>query len=200
MKNIFLLFAFCLIGATISAQDTTIDSTYMEVVGGVYFNTRSVTYPSGDILITKTRLGTAVQANDFSISRFTEQAAAMAQVAQSASTYRGRISEIIREANAAKLILGISPLDTIQVRNQTLFLVSGWTMKTGAVIDAMVFSVNAQGLLRYKLGADVLKNAILLGPILRLKNYSTTGDDLDLYLLPSGNYTDMTRRRILRKP
>ena len=110
-----------------------------------------------------------------------------------------RITEIIREGAAAKTLLGASPMDTLQARRITPFLAPGWTVKNGTV-TAIIFSVTAQGQFRYKLGTDAIKNAVLLGDIIRLRNYAATAEDVDLYIGDNGNYTDILKRYVLRKP
>lgn len=200
MKQIFSLF-FALI-AFQSTSQTVIekDSSYMELIGGVYYQTREVVYPSGDMLTTRTRVGTLTDAVNLSVAKYTQQAEQMASVARTASFYKARITEIIREGNAARALHGASPLDTLQARNVAPLLVPGWTIKDGATVTAIVFSVTAGGQFRYKLGADANKNAVLLGSIIRLRNYSTTGEDVDLYIGDNGNYAYILRRYILRKP
>lgn len=201
MKNTFiLLFALIALQSTAQTTVTERDSSYVELIGGVYYQVRDVVYPSGDQLTTKTQIGTATDALELSVAKYTRQSAQMAEVARTASFYKARITEIIREGNAAKGPLkGASPLDTLQARTIAPFLVPGWTIKNGGVTQ-IVFSVNAGGLFRYKLGTDPIKNAVLLGSIIRLRNYGQPGEDVDLYVGDNGNYADILRRYILRKP
>lgn len=198
MKNI-LIFSLLFVAFQASAQVTEKDSSYMELIGGVYFTTRDVVYPSGDMITTKTRIGTLADAVNLNVSKYAAQAAQMAENARAVSTYKARITEIIREGAAAKTLLRASPMDTLQARRITPFLAPGWTVKNGTV-TAIIFSVTAQGQFRYKLGTDAIKNAVLLGDIIRLRNYAATAEDVDLYIGDNGNYTDILKRYVLRKP
>jgi hypothetical protein len=199
MKNLLILFAL-LIFSGVSAQS---DSTVIRLIGGVYYNVSfqmvdsvrgtSTTDFSGD--------GTADGSFNVEKGKMLRAATEMTTDAQFVSGFSKRLTEIVRLNNDLKALYNRSPLDTIQAAYSADFLRPGWTIReNGAVARNIVFSINAAGNFRHKVGSDAAKSAIIFGDVIRLLNYPTTGGTKDFYKIKNGNLVTLDRDYILRKP
>jgi len=206
MKKIFLFlftFAICL---QVSSQTTVSarDSSYLLLKGSVYYEVRDVVYPSGDFNISGVRIGALSDVINKKVADFERQSEQMAEIARVVSKNNHRITEIIREGNAAKELTNASPLDTLQARFISPFLTSGWTIKSEGKSQNIIFSVTNVGELRYSLDGGAKLKAEFLGTIIRLQKFptsKTTNEDIDFYIDKNANkYVDILDRFTLKAP
>lgn len=117
-----------------------------------------------------------------------------------------RTKQIITEVNddAAEVLTksGADPLKVIQDRYQAELLQPGWTINEGAGFIPIVFTVNAQGNLRYNVNGTGAKGAKIYGGVIRLNNYPASPTDTDFFLNENGNrYFSLPNRNvIIKKP
>ena len=99
-------------------------------------------------------------------------------------------------------LTGISPLALIQARHATFLLTPGWTIDPGTGFVSLVFTINAQGALRYSVNGAATKQANVYGNVIRLNNYPATGTDTDFFRNEDGGrYFSLPNRAIvIKKP
>lgn len=128
----------------------------------------------------------------------------MRELAQSAFRVSQTRKDLNVVANTDSTILAIStvsPLKVIQSRYQADLLTPGWTIENGGA-QALVFTVNGQGNLRYSIAGAATKAATVYGAVIRLLNYPANGTNTDFYLSENGSrYFSLPNRAvILKKP
>ncbi len=202
MKSI--LFILCMVFAgLISAQtgDIVKDSSYTVASAGKFIQARYVEYKDGSSVTTTQPALTADELLQKKKSEYEQQVYTMAKDVAYVSFFKRSLTEIKRQADAIKTMTGKSPLDTIQANLISIYTVPGWTIvENGSAARDIVFTVTAQGVMRYKIGSDAAKPVWFYGSAMRLKNHIGTGIDTDLFQLENGNFVDATRSNILRRP
>lgn len=203
MKNklSLLLAAFFLCGAILAQSGEPIqDTSWIEKTGTQFFELKKSVYADASELTTKILIGDTASLVQATKDRMTSRAATMAVDVRHVSQFRRQITDLLRESDAVKSLTGIDPQRSVQDDYSAPFLTGTWTIRRDGVTSDVVFSTNAQGALRYTIGAAGSKAALLLGTGLRLKNYPANGTDTDLFSLPNGVWVDATRSVILRPP
>lgn len=199
MKN--LLFAFLLLPVLLGAQSEPLsDTSYFVKQGHQFFEVITFTYPDGSEQTSKTLIGDTAALVSSAKARMTSKAASMAVDIRYVSTFRKQLTALVRESNAVLALTGIDPQKQVQDEHVAPFLLDGWTIKRDATTDPVVFTVNAQGNLRFSVNGAATKAGQLFGATLRLKNYPSNGNDTDVYRRPNGVYVNADRTVILRPP
>lgn len=202
MKKI--LFILCMVFARLSAAQTgeiVKDSSYMVAFSGKFIQARYVEYEDGSSVTTTQPALTADELLQKKKAEYEQHVSTMAKDVAYVSLFKRSLTEIKRQADAIKTMTGKSPLDTIQANLIEIYTVPGWTIvENGATARDIVFTVTAQGVMRYKIGSDAAKPVWFYGSAMRLKNHIGTGIDTDLFRLENGNFVDATRSNILRRP
>jgi hypothetical protein len=200
----YILFVLCMVFAgAISAQTGEVvkDSSYTVSSAGKFIQARYIEYEDGSSVTTTQPAFTADELLLKKKSEIEQLTSAMAKDVAYVSFFRRNLTEIKRQSDAMKVLTGKSPLDTIQANSVAIYTVSGWTIvESGAAARDVVFTVTAQGVMRYKIGSDAAKPVWFYGSAIRLKNHIGTGIDTDLFRLENGNFVDATRSNILRRP
>lgn len=199
MKNtIFLLFLFA---TSLSAQDVTKDSiAVVSIGGGMVQATHYLEYSNGAKVTTVSAPETAVNYANAKQADWTRKSLRMGSDARLILTFQKALTELERENTDVKALTGISPLDTIQAALVAPLLESGWKIRVDTASTDIVFSVNASGQLRHKVGAATTRNATMYHEFLVLKNYPTTLTNMVFVKKANGNYSDFSGRYIIRKP
>lgn len=166
----------------------SIIKTYVLGTDGVtFFEVVTTTYDDESQDVTKRRIGGAAElAGD--------------QADKIEATMRGQLNaayqialtkRLIQEATAVdadiNTLSGASPFKKIQDRYGAIMVKSGWTIDDGAGFVPMVFTINAQGVLRYAVNGGATKTAKIFGSILRPNNYPSAPTETDFYLTENGN-------------
>lgn len=202
MKNT-LIYIFLLCSLSAFGQEITKDSSFIELIGGKYYQTRYVERDNGNVEITKALMGAGTDTDAFNaaLQNVRQSVRTMANDAAFVSQFPKQLTEIKRQNDATKILLGKSPLDTIQAREIATYLAPGWTMKTSGVSTPadVVFSVTANGQMRHNLGTAP-RNVTFFGDAMRLHNFPNSGATTDFFRLQSGNFTTLDRAYILRRP
>ena len=164
--------------------------------GVTYYEVYTVTYDNEEQTVSKTLVGPAAQLAGHYADQFEQQARTMADNAKPAALTRKRLLEIDSDDTDIFNITGISPKDVIQARYQSQLLAAGWTIDDGGGELPLVFTINAGNNLRYSINGGGTQAAEILGAVLRLNNYPTTGIVTEFFAtenykrfgsLPNGN-------------
>jgi len=191
-KQLIFLFLILTFAAT-AQRETVLDSTYLTNQGGQFFTVRVVNYSTGESEVTSKLVGDTAQLYTGYLDAVRQQAATLANDIRVVSEYKGRITQLIREADAASLIVGMDILDTITAQNAEPFTSQLWTIRTPDTLFNLTFTVNQNGTLRYRVNDGPAATANLLGDLLRLRNFPTASTNTDLARLPSGRWVDATK-------
>lgn len=197
-STIFIYFILCAFSTSAQVEK---DSVWTEQVGGKFFQVRYVELENGASTTTKTLLGSgsSQDAYEVSYSSFRERVRGMALIARTASLFSMQLTDIIRENQQQKTLFSKSPIDTLQAQNISAFLLPGWTLKQGATVSDVTFTVTAGGQMRSNLGVAP-RNVTNFGEALRLHNFPASGQSVDLFMLQNGNFVSLDRSYILRRP
>jgi hypothetical protein len=196
-----LLFSLLFTPIFLAAQSgEPVDSSYFVWEDSLFFEIKTLVYPDAYQLISKTPIGDSTDLAEMQKARMTSNAATMAIDVRHVSRFKKRFTTLLRESDAVLTLTGIDPQREAQNEFSAPFLLPGWTIKRNGATSDVVFTVNAQGALRFNVAATGSKAALLIGAALRLKNYPEVGTDTDVYLLENGVWVDATRSVILRPP
>lgn len=166
--------------------------TYLEVV--------TVTYDDESQDITKRPVGTSAQLAADQADKIINRTREITAQAQRISLAKRDFSEIIATDASITTLTGVSPLKVIQDRHQAELLASGWTIDEGAGFVPVVFTVNAQGVLRYNVNGTGNKTARVFGDVIRLNNYPAAPTDTDFFLSETGGrYFSLPNRNVMIK-
>lgn len=197
-----LLFSLLLFApAFLFAQkEAVIDTSWVEKSANQFFAIRKQVFEDQSELVVKDLIGDTTALVDATKSRITSKAATMAVDVNYVSSYRKKIGELLREADAVRTLTGIDPQREVQKEYDDIFLASGWTIKRDGATQPIEFTLNAQDALRFSVNGGTTKPALLLGKALRLKDYPIKDTHTDVYELPNGVWVDATRLTVLRPP
>ena len=167
-----------------------------------YFEVTRITYDDDSYTETAIPVGPAAALTADQADKIEGNARTLASDSLRVSRARQIISDINATDTNITAITAVSPLKVIQDRYQTALLEPGWTIDEGAGFIPVVFTVTAQGVLRYNINATGAKNAVIYGAVLRLKNYPASPTDTDFFLSENGNqYFSLPNRSVkIKKP
>lgn len=170
------------------AEITSITKTY--VLGSdntTYFEQIVTLYDDESSTTTKTRVGPAAALAADQADKIEAQTRLQAQATYTAQRTKTLLAGIKTTDTTITTLSGSSPLKVIQDRHQAELTASGWTIDEGAGFVPIVFSVNAQGALRYTVNGGSTKNADTYGSIIRLNNYPSNGVNTEFFINENGN-------------
>jgi hypothetical protein len=191
---------FLLLPAFACAQRTVVtDSTYITNSGGTFFTVRYTAYDNGEIETASKLIGDTLSLYNGYLDAVRQQVNTLANDMRIVSTYPGRIGELVRQANEASAIVGMSILDTLQVEAQEGYLTGQWSISSGATTQPVTFSVNVNEKLRYSIAGGTARLCNPVGDLIRLSNFPAAGESTDFVRLPNGTLVDITRKYKLTK-
>lgn len=199
MKNILFVLCFCPL-FLFAQRETKTDTTWIENTGGVFFGVHRIVYQNDEETYTKTMIGDTARLANNQIERIVTQAQSMAKDAAVVSTFKRRLADLKRESAAVLTASGVSPIDTVQKRFVSQFLVSGWTIRQAGTITDISFNVTNGGNLRYTIAGQATKGADLFGDVLILNQYPAAGSQVELYRNSERNYMSVDRSVVIREP
>jgi hypothetical protein len=181
---------------------STVKSYVLGTDNTTYFEVVTVTYDDESQDVTKRRVGPAAELAGDQADKIEAKVREMLAPANSVSRAKTVLSEAGDVDATITTVSGASPLARIQERYQAQLLTAGWTIDEGAGFVPLVFTVNAQGNLRYTVNGGSTKNATTYGAVIRLKNYPSSPTDTDFYLSESGNrfFSLPNRAVVIKKP
>ena len=169
------------------AEITNITKTYVLGTDGVtYFEVVTTDYDDESQTAVKTRVGPVAQLVGDQADKSQRAADELAQSSRVVSRAKTTITELNNVDASITTLTGQSPLKVIQDRNQNFLTASGWQIDEGAGFVSLVFTVNAQGALRYSVNGGTTKGATMYGSIIRLNNYPVTGTNTDFHKAEGG--------------
>lgn len=181
---------------------STTKSFVLGVDNVTYFEVTRTTYDDGTYFESSTRIGTAADLTADQADKIEGRARLLANDAQAVSQARRILNEQNSIDSSTQAITGQSPLKVIQDRYQAELLKPGWTIDEGAGFVPIVFTVNAQGNLRYNVNGTGGKAARIYGDVIRLNNYPASPTDTDFFATDNGGrfFSLPNRNVIIKKP
>ena len=170
--------------------------------GVTYFEVTRITYDDDSYTEAAIPIGPAAALTADQADKIESNARTLASDSLRVSRARQIISDINDTDANILAITAASPLKVIQDRYQSDLLQSGWTIDEGAGFIPIVFTVNAQGKLRYNVNGTGAKSAKMYGAVIRLVNYPASPTDTDFFLSENGNrYFSLPNRNVkIKKP
>lgn len=112
------------------------------------------------------------------------------------------INEEKAVATSITTLTGVSPIKLIQDKYQAFLTANGWTIDPGTGYVPIVFTVNAQGVLRYSVNGAANRTAEVYGNVIRLNQYPATGTDTDFFRSEDGGvYFSLPNRAVkIKRP
>jgi hypothetical protein len=166
-----------------------------------YFEVITVTYDDESQDITKRRVGPAAALAGDQADKIKDGAAKLAAASYEVSYAKRTINEFTDIDASITSLTGVSPLKKLQDQMQAELLAAGWTIDQGTGFEPLVFTVNAQGGLRYSINGAATKAAVIYGQVLRLKNYPASPIDTDFYNVDGAKYYSLPNRGVvIKKP
>lgn len=201
MKYTFL-FLLCSLFA--QAQTTTVTKTFVKSADSTnYFEVvRETNDVTGAWSEHATLVGPASALSNDQADKIEQRMQTLANAAFTVSYTSKRINEEKAVAATILALTGISPLAVIQARYKDRLLTAGWTIDPGTGFVPLVFTENAQGVLRYSVNGAATKAADVYGNIIRLNNYPSNGTDTEFFRNEDGGqYFSLPKRAIkIKKP
>lgn len=190
-----LLFLLIFLPMLLAAQsgEPVADTSYFVREGATFYEVRRVHYEGGSEMQTKSPIGDTAALVQAAQDRVASQATRLSVDVRHTSTASQQISDWLRECEAVRALTGIDPVRAMQADVAAPLLAGGW--KVGD--KDIAFALSASGALTYSVAGAAPRPALALGAALRLKKW-TGGGDLDLFLLPEGEWVNGTREVTMR--
>jgi len=171
------------------AEIVSVTKSYVPGIqdSSIFFEQVVTLYDDESSNTTKTRVGPADQLAADQADKILATTREQARLSHPLQNTKRILSEANAVDTSIETLTALSPLKKIQERYQADLLKSGWTIDEGAGFVPLVFTVTAQGVLRYSVNGAATKQARMYGAIIRLNNYPATGTDTDFYQSESGN-------------
>jgi len=180
-----LIFVFCSIFSTAAfSQSVVEDTAFIVNTNGVFFTKTVINYSDGSYNERTSRLGDTAEFYQNTMGGFMNRAVDYSRIVTSNIDITKNIGAAIRENNNIVTAVGKSPLDSLTKQAIPHLVDNGanWTLVTPTANVAIVFSVNANGALRYSADGAQARNVTAFGQyVLRLTAYPATGQFLDLF-------------------
>lgn len=200
MKNIIFLLAFFPLFLAAQTGEPVLDTSYFEKQGGTFFEIKKQVFQDGSEQTWKTVIGDSAAFVTSAKNRLVSQSTTMAVDVRHVSTYSRRFKDLLRESDQVRTLTGTDPQRLVQDELADQFLAGTWSIKRDGTTSDVVFTLNAQGALRFSVAGGATKAALVIGDAMRLKNYPSNGTDTDVFRLPNGVWVNVDRSVVLRPP
>jgi len=178
----------------------TKDTTWQVADNGAFYEVRLVEYSNGESNLNRRLIGDTASVFRGYLAEFEAAGNRMANVANEARTNHKEIREILQRRDSILAKFNRDITDTMTAKYGGPLLTSGWVVYEDTAALDVVFTVNAQGQLRYQITGYPVRNAFVISRTLRLQNYKATGRPLDIYAAPGGNWGSADDRVRMRLP
>lgn len=192
------LFAFSQSIGTVTV--VTKDTTWQVSANGAFYEVRLVEYNNGESSLNRRLIGDTASVFRGYLTEFETAGNRMANVANEARTNDKEIRQILQRRDSILVKFGRDITDTMTAKYGGALLASGWVVYEDTTALDVVFTVNAQGQLRYQITGYPVRNAFIISRSMRLQNYKATGRPLDIYAAPGGNWGSVDDRVRMRLP
>lgn len=198
MKNILILLFLPFL--SFGQHIVTKDSSWQVDSDGKFYTVRQVEYSNGESSLTRSLVGDTASVFRGYLAEFEATGNWMANAANEARTNDKEIRTILQRRDTILAKFGRDITDTLTAKYAGPLLISGWVVYEDTAALDVVFSVNAQGQLRYQITGYPARNAFIIARTMRLQNYKDTGRSLDIYAAPGGNWGSADDRVRMRLP
>ncbi len=178
----------------------TKDTTWQVADNGAFYEVRLVEYSNGESNLNRRLIGDTASVFRAYMAEFEAAGNRMANVANEARTNDKEIRTILRRRDSILAQFNRDATDTLTAKYAGPLLVSGWVVYEDTAALDVVFSVNAQGQLRYQIAGYPVRNAFIVARSMRLQGYKDTGRAMDIYSAPGGNWGSVDNRIRIRLP
>ena len=185
MKHILLLLLFAF-ATSMQAQEVTSDSTYLSWENSAWFRVTTLTYSNGNTDVLKRFIGDTATLYSQNVDRIRSQTATLATDVSTTSAYGGQVGKLLRESDEILARIGRSPADSIEADDAAAFLVPGWTIRSAAATTPITFNQTNAKKLRYQNVTATNRQTDLIGAVIRLRDFPTSGTITDFYRVPNG--------------
>lgn len=183
MKQIIF---FLLFTASLSAQELTNDSTYINWESGAWYRVTILQYDNGASDIFKRIIGDTSALFNSAVDGIRTRTSALANDVSFVSNYGKQVKSLLRESDEIALKAGKNPADSIEAKDTEPFLASGWQIRFNGVNTPITFNKTAAGKLRYQYTTTTNRQTDLMGAVIRLRDFPTSGTTTDFYRFPNG--------------
>jgi hypothetical protein len=185
------------------AEISNIDRQFVLGSDGVtYFEVTTTNYTNEEQTVSKRLIGPASVLLQTVSGDIQNKAATLARDADNVSRAKQSTLDWIGDDTEIKSITGFSPLKQIQDAFEAVLIAAGWIINDGTGDLPIVFSVNAQGQLKYNVNGTGNKNATLFGSVIRLNNYPAAPTDTEFFLSLNGKrfFSLPNRAAVIKTP
>ena len=167
-----------------------------------YFEITTVTQDDGSYVTTANLVGPANALAADQADKIEQKMLALSQAAYAVSFANRTLTECSNASDTISTLTGLSPLNVIRDRYRNDLTKAGWTIDQGAGFLPIVFTVNAQGALRYSINGAATKSATVFGAVIRLNAYPATGTNTDFFLSENGSryFSLPNRSNVIKRP
>lgn len=182
------------------AEIASITKSFPVDGNGIYSEVIRTTYDDGSYTEQSHPVGPADALTNDQADKILAKAAELASVTYAAANARRVINEANDDAATIATITATDPLKVIQDRYQAELLAPGWEIGEGAGFVPLVFTVNAQGNLRYSVNGAATKGATFYGAVIRLNNYPASPTNTEFFISENGNrYFSLPNKGVIIK-
>ena len=198
MKYLFF-FLFSVASASLGAQVIK-DTVYQISQNGKFYERRETENADGSGAITTTLIGDTSTIFAQYFQQFEREGYRMANDAQSVVRFPQLFTGMADRRDMVLQTTGRDILDTMAVRYAQSLMIQGWTITLNGVDSAVTFSISAATQLRYQITGQPARNAYIISNTMRLANFNGTGENMDIFKMPGGNWTSVDGRTKLKFP
>lgn len=200
MKKI-LFFLFCLCPGFAGAQAfVTFDSTWQQKIDTNYYFLRKTIYSDGSEYTSKQFAGNDATIFGNALKTAENGGNRMANVAYDARDFDKNIRAVIQLGDSLLIQTGMDLTDTLAARYSPRLGVAGWKVYEGGGTWDVTFIISGQGALRYEVSGWPQRGATIISNTLRLNNFKDTGEALDIYRAPGGNWFSIDDKVKIKHP
>jgi len=175
----FPLFAF-------GQAEITSDSSYIKNTAGLWYRVTILKYDNGNTDIFERVIGDTLTLYNQAVDGIRTTSQSMAVDANYTSGFPKRVKAILNENDEIVAKAGLSPQDSIEAKDLEQFLAPGWTVKNGSGTTVIAFNKTGQDKLRYQYVTTTNRQTDLLGSVIRLRDFPTTGTNTEFYKSSNG--------------
>jgi len=184
MKYAFLFLFFPLFA--FGQREAISDSTYLQWYPDGWYRIFVTKYDSGPPAITPQFIGDTSALYNSTVDGIRNGTSSMAVDANYTSGFPKRVKTILNENDEIVAKAGLSPQDSIEAKDLEQFLQPGWTVKNGSGTTVITFNKTGQDKLRYQYVTTTNRQTDLLGSVIRLRDFPTTGTNTEFYKSSNG--------------
>jgi hypothetical protein len=199
MKKIIYIFAiFPLL--SFGQSIVTKDSTWQAGESGKFFAFRLTEYANGESVQTKTLIGDTATVFNNALKSSLNEGYRMATVAYEARDFDKTIKGVLAQSDSVLQMTGMNVSDTMTAMFAPALVAQGWVLQESGLTRDITFTVNSNGSLRYQIAGFAQRGATIIANTMRLNNFKDSGQSLDVFRAPGGNFFSIDNRVKIKFP